>query len=154
MKAGSLKASAGPLAAVLILLITGSVHLVGSAVLFGVTSGVEGLLASPLLAIFGWFLVVPEFIGVTVQWIAYKPQRGWRSFWRVWLVSVGVACFGMALVGPKEAGNAFRWTEAYVVATAVSASWSLWWVALAKRFVIAVRTIRLQATPGEPQVES
>lgn len=152
MNEGPLKSSTGPLAAVLILLITGSVHLVGSAVLFGLTSGVEGLWASPLLAIFGWFFVVPEFIGVTVQWCAYRAQGGWRSFWRVWLVSVGVACLGMALIGPKESGNAFGWTEAYVAATAVSASWSMCWVALAKRSVIAVRTVRQQATPGEDLV--
>lgn len=137
MNADSLKTLSGPTSALLILLITGSVHFVGSAVLFGVTSGIGGLLASPLLAIFGWFFVVPEFIGVTVQWIAYKPQSGWRSFWRVWLVSTGLACLGMALTGPKEGGNAFGWTEAYVAATAVSASWSMGCVALAKGFAMA-----------------
>jgi hypothetical protein len=134
------RSTAGPLAALLIVLVTGSVHFVGSAVLFGITSGPDGLSASPFLALFGWFFVLPELVGVTVQWVAYNPSRGARSFWRVMLVSVSIACLVMALLGPKEEGHALRWTAAYVAATAVAASWSMFLVAGGKRFVIAVRT--------------
>jgi len=123
-------------AVLLIVLITGSVHLVGSAILFGIISGPLAVLASPLLAVFGWFFVFPELVGVTIQWMAYHPSRGKRSFWRVFVVSVSTACLIMALIGPKEEGDGLRWTFAYVVATGAAASWSMLAIYLAKRFLV------------------
>src|SRR5512137_948365 len=81
-----------------ICLITICVHLGGSAIFFGLVSGPLAIVFSPLLSIFGWFFIVPEFVGVGLQWLAYDPQKGPRSFWTVMLVSVALAGAFMGLL--------------------------------------------------------
>jgi len=120
-----------------ILLLTGSVHLLGSAVLFGVIGGPVGVLASPLLSLFGWFFVPVELLGVTVQYHLCDPRKGARSFWLVLLLSVSIACALMALVGPKEEGSVLRWTGAYVVATGAAVTWSMFVIRAVKPVLLS-----------------
>jgi hypothetical protein len=129
----------GVRAGIRIVLITVSVHLLGSAILFGIISGPEAMLASPLLSIFGWFFLVPELLGVSCQWAIYEPSKGERNFWRILIISVSVATIVMAAVGPKEIGDEFRWTCAYVIATAVAVTWSMFAVRFAKNAVTRPR---------------
>jgi amino acid transporter len=119
----------------MIVLITGSVHLVGSALLFGIVSGPLAVLASPFLSLFGWFFVLPELVGVTVLWFAHDPRKGPEWFWSMVFVSVLVASTLMGLIGPKEQGHEFRWTCAYVIATAAAATWSMFAIRAAKGFL-------------------
>jgi hypothetical protein len=50
--------------------------LIGSVVLFGIAGGPLGLLAGPVLALFGWFFIFPLAFGVTLLWAAYHPKPG------------------------------------------------------------------------------
>ncbi|MBN2291908.1 MAG: hypothetical protein JXM70_05750 [Pirellulales bacterium] len=135
------KPHSGLLTGFFILLITGSVHLLGSAVLFGIISGPFAVVASPFLSLFGWFFVLPELVGVTVQWFVYDPRKGSRYFWQLLLTSVLIACPLMALIGPKEEGDGFRWTCAYVIATAVAVMWSMLAIRMAKRDVLSAEDL-------------
>jgi hypothetical protein len=120
-------------AGVSICLITGCAHLIGSAVFFGLVSGPFAILFSPLLSIFGWFFVVPEFLGVGLLWLAFDPRKGPKNFWMVMAGSVLVAGASMALLGPKEEGHQRYWMLAYAVAAAVSAALSLVAIRCAKK---------------------
>ncbi|NQT12763.1 MAG: hypothetical protein HQ582_08440 [Planctomycetes bacterium] len=120
-----------------ILLLTGSVHLLGSAVLFGMLGGPLGVLASPLLSLFGWFFVPVELLGVTVQYHLYDPHKNSRSFWLMLFLSLSIACALMALIGPKEVGDALRWTCAYIVATAAAVTWSMFAIRAVKPVLLS-----------------
>ncbi len=133
-------------AGISIYLITICVHLGGSAVFFGLVSGPLAILFSPLLSIFGWFFIVPEFVGVGLQWLAYDAKKGPRSFWTVMLVSVVLAGAFMGLLGPKEQGSEGLWALAYVAAATSSAAASLVAIHFAKRLA-RQRTSRSSEPP-------
>ncbi len=120
---------------IFICLITICVHFGGSAVFFGLLSGPSAILFSPLLSVFGWFFIVPEFIGVGLQWLAYDPRKGSRNFWTVMVVSVVLAGAFMGLLGPKEQGSEGHWALAYVAAATTSAAASLVAIRFAKRLL-------------------
>ena len=109
--------------AVAITLITGSVHLLGSALICGIVSGPLSMLAAPFLAFFGWFYLMPVFVGVSLQWLAYNPNKGAVHYWTVMFISIVTAAFLMGLFGLKEQGSEIRWTVAYVVASGIGAAW-------------------------------
>ena len=98
-----------------ILVGAGASHVIGSVVLSVVVNGVLGIIAAPLLAIFGWFMVVPEAIGVGVQWMAYKPLNK-RRLVLFTLASCVAAAAVAAAIGPKEVGKESRWRLAYALA--------------------------------------
>jgi hypothetical protein len=132
MSANARDRSDGAIAVLWVPLITVSVHLVGSAILFGILSGPLAILASPFLSIFGWFFVIPELCGVMLQWSFYRPtESNEPEFWLMMLPSFSAGALFMGFLGPKEIGSELRWTVAYVLAGGVSAAWSL----LAIRFV-------------------
>lgn len=77
-------------------------HVLGSMVFFGYTSGLPGVLAAPLLGLLGWYLVVPELIGLMVQYLVCKA--GCKAWLMMSLSAlVGGAC--AALLVPKEQGR-------------------------------------------------
>jgi hypothetical protein len=128
-------------------LITICVHVAGSAVFFGIVGGPLAILFSPLLSIFGWFFIVPEFIGVSLQWLTYDAAKGPRNFWAVMLVSVVVASVFMGLLGPKEQGIEDYWAMAYVAAATTSAITSLLAIRTAKK-LLSKRANRLTEQPA------
>ncbi|MFA6564475.1 MAG: hypothetical protein WCV00_21400 [Verrucomicrobiia bacterium] len=95
-------------------------HLVGSAVLFGILSGLTAVFFAPILSVFGWFFLVPEALAATVQWFVYRPSgRKWRIGFL--LVSAIIAAPLVALVGPKEVGSEKQWALAYAFAAGCAA---------------------------------
>jgi hypothetical protein len=109
-----------------ILAITASVHLLGSAILFGVIGGPLFVMISPLLSILGWFFLIPEFCGVLLLWSLYDPvATRARHFWLTMCASVLIGALFMGIAGPKEQGHEVRWTIAYMFAGGLSAAWSL-----------------------------
>ncbi len=67
------------------------------------------------------------------QWALMTDSRLKRLF-IAWLVTVPPSALLMAIFGPKEDGDYFRWSVAYAIATAVAASFGLAIVATSKRF--------------------
>jgi hypothetical protein len=123
----------GVLAILWIPAITVSVHLLGSAILFGSVSGLGGLLASPLLSIFGWFFLPIEFVAVLLQWSLYGQARhSAENFWVLLAMSVVVGALFMGVCGPKEEGSVVYWTMSYMFAGGGAAAWSLVAIRLAK----------------------
>jgi hypothetical protein len=117
-----------------ILAITVSVHLLGSAVLFGILGGPLFVLASPLLSVFGWFFLIPEFLAVSLQWSLYDPvQARTGQFWLVMALSILVGALLMGGLGPKEEGHVVHWTVAYLFAGGAAAAWSLTAILFVKR---------------------
>ncbi len=57
-----------------ILLISGCCLLVGTAGLAGFMGGPEDVLAAPLLAVFGWFFIVPIFVVMSLMWALYTQR--------------------------------------------------------------------------------
>jgi hypothetical protein len=68
--------------------------LVGAAVLFGIISGPLAVLASPFLAIFGWFYILPILLAVSLIWAIYQPRRKWAI--PPWLL-VAISALGGSL---------------------------------------------------------
>ena len=102
-----------------------SMHLLGSAILFGIVSGPFAIFASPLLSLFGWFFIIPEIIGVSLQWNLFDPMKSNKEFLQLLFASVLVGATFMGLLGPKEENSEFLWTVAYVCAGGAGAAWSL-----------------------------
>lgn len=73
--------------------------LAGAAVLFGIVSGPLAVLASPFLAIFGWFYIFPILLGVGLLWAVYQPT--WNRSFATWLFvaasSVGASLMMMGI---------------------------------------------------------
>jgi hypothetical protein len=88
--------------------------LVGAAVLFGIVSDPLAALASPFLAIFGWFYIFPILLGVGLLWAVYQPK--WNRSFATWcfvaVSSVGAALLmmGIGVRGPEPI-----WRLAYAV---------------------------------------
>jgi len=87
--------------------VVGCMHLIGSAFLFGCVGGPMGFFASPLLSIFGWFFVIPEGIGLSIQWACYTPDPDgtWRRVFAGAAISALVGGAVAAILVPKEIGN-------------------------------------------------
>jgi hypothetical protein len=119
--------------------ITVSVHLIGSAVLAGVVGGPFAVFACPLLAIFGWFFLIPELCAVWLQWTIYdRVESHARQFCLMLCASIVVGALFMGIVGPTEEGHAVRWTVAYALAGGASAAWSLVAIRWVKRLGAAI----------------
>jgi hypothetical protein len=105
----------GPGAAILkIALISFVGLLVGAAVLFGVVGGPWAVLASPVLAIFGWFYIFPILVCVGLLWAFYQPK--WRRSFAAWLfVATGSAGASLLMVVIGVRGPEPFWLIAYIV---------------------------------------
>lgn len=88
--------------------------LIGAATLFGIVSGPLAILASPVLALFGWFYMFPILLGVGLLWAVYQPKR--HPAFKAWLLvaisSVGAALL-MMIIGVR--GPEPIWPTAYAV---------------------------------------
>ena len=60
--------------------------LVGAAILFGMVIGPLAVIASPVLAIIGWFYIFPNLLGVGLLWAVYQPTRN-RPY-KAWMLVV------------------------------------------------------------------
>lgn len=109
-------------------------HILGSAVLFGWVSGPMGILAAPLLGIFGWFFVFPELIGVGLQWLFYEPypKPSKLKILGYAVLSSSVGGVVVALCMPKEQGNETEFWVAGFLAGAVAAVFSFGCIHLIK----------------------
>jgi hypothetical protein len=58
-----------------ILVITTLAFFAGSAVVFGWTSGIAGVILSPVLAVFGWYFWLPIFGIVLGLWSLFNPRK-------------------------------------------------------------------------------
>ncbi|QEG21977.1 hypothetical protein [Mariniblastus fucicola] len=107
-------------------------HLIGSAVLAGVTGGPLTILAAPLLAFFGWFLLLPEFAIVAIQWQVVKRNR--FSIIQAWLFTVLLTSVVFSFVAPKEQGSFSLWFIGYALGSTIafSASFAIIWLSRAE----------------------
>ena len=96
-------------------------HLVGSAVLAGVTGGPLMLLAAPLVAFFGWFMLIPELAIVALQWELLKRRTFSRTY-RAWVVAVFVTSVVFTCFAPKEQGNFTQWSVGYALGSVLAFS--------------------------------
>jgi hypothetical protein len=119
-------------------LFTAMTHLIGSAFLFAVVSGSTGFFASPLLAIFGWFFLIPEAFVVTAQWGLLTSAR-LSTCCRTWLLTVPAPTLLIAAFGPKELGDETNWACGYALGTVIAATCSL----------LAVRWAKFLTVPTE-----
>ena len=101
-------------------------HILGTAVLFGYISGSKAILASPLLAIFGWFFIIPEIIGVSIQWSIYQPHHNdsQSRFSKFFFLSAIVGGLIVGALTPKEDGSWSKYFTAGLLAGATAASFS------------------------------
>jgi hypothetical protein len=96
--------------------------LLGATILGIFTLGPIGLFSGPLLAIFGWFYLVPIAVLVSIaSAIVERPffQRGAGACLFV-LSGALVGAVFVAVFGTKEVGSVARWTVAYAVGGGVS----------------------------------
>ena len=105
-----------------IVVVTLLAHLVGSAILAGVTGGPPMVLAAPFIALFGWFLLIPEFAIVTLQWELAKRNKFSSS--HAWLISVFAVCIAFTCFAPKEEGSYTQWAIAYAFGSLIAFSLS------------------------------
>ena len=75
--------------------ITTLTFFVGSAIFFGWSSGISGLLMSPILAAFGWYLWPLILWLVILLWCAYMPRIG---FWVYRLAFIAI-CVAVGFLG-------------------------------------------------------
>ena len=82
--------------------------------------------AAPLLALFGWFFVFPELIGVGLQRILYEPYPKPSKLKTMGfaLLSAIVGGVVVALLTPKEQGSESEYWMAGLLAGAVAAAFS------------------------------
>ena len=120
-------------------LLTGMMHLIGSACLFGVVGGMTGFLGSPLLAFFGWFFLLPEALVVLAQ-IGLLTSARWRTYWRTWLITVPAPTLLMIVLGPKEIGDEAKWALGYGLGTVIAATCSLLAVRWARFSIAPIQT--------------
>jgi len=108
---------------------------IGAAVFFGFTSGLAGVVMSPVLSLFGFYFVFPVAILVTVVWFAYSPR------WDSWLQRTGFIASVMALgygVGVLYAkGSSSELVEPFQLACAVSGAFAAVLVTKIKRAPVA-----------------
>ena len=109
-------------------------HLIGSAVLFGYVSGPLAALAAPVLGLFGWFFVLPELIGVGLQWVFYDPcsKPGFLKVASYAVLSSLVGGGIVSILTPKEHGNEGEFWIAGFLAGASAAIFSFFCIHLIK----------------------
>ena len=101
-------------------------HLVGSTILAVVTGGPKAILAGPVLALFGWFFLPIEFLGVVVQWAWFAAGSfSVRTFKAILLVSTLLVPTLVAVLGPKEQLSEVQWALGYGLGTAAAGLCSL-----------------------------
>jgi hypothetical protein len=87
--------------------------LVGAAVLFGVVSGPLAVLAAPVLAVFGWFYLLPVVVCVTVLWAMNRPRTTWS--YHSWLfVAAGALGGGLLMLAIGVRGPEPIWLIGYL----------------------------------------
>lgn len=89
------------------ILILVGMHLIGSAILFGYTSGPSYMPAAPILGTFGWFFIPLEAIGLFLIWRLYQPfidQSKIRTSSFGFLFGIFGALIASPLI-PKEQNN-------------------------------------------------
>ncbi len=103
-----------------------AMHVLGTAVMFGCISGFQAILATPLLSLFGWFFVLPELIGVGLQWFFYDyyPKPTKMKVFAFALLSALIGGGVVAIFTPKEQGNELEFWIAGFLAGAVAALFS------------------------------
>ena len=131
-----------------VLLATIAAHFAGAAILFGIVSGPETIIVSPLLAVFGWFFLPLEAFVATAQWRLLHMHRP-KPILSAWLASVPLSVFTMVVIGPKENGNYLLWAVAYGVGTAVAASLSLAITAASVRSLAPVYVANSSVEPSD-----
>lgn len=116
-------------------------HLAGSASLGLFALGIQGLLGFPLLAIFGWFFIIPEAAALGVLWYAYEPSDR-RRFVLGLITATLIGAAIMATIGIGEIGSELKWRLANGLAGATVA---------ATAFVLAhyAKVASLRASEGE-----
>jgi hypothetical protein len=100
---------------------TVAVHIIGSIILGVVTGGAIGVLASPFLAIFGWFVLPVELLLVSLQWYLYYACSFSRRGYQILLLVSGllVPAF-VAIVGGKEENSEIQWAIGWGLGAAVA----------------------------------
>jgi len=64
-----------------LLLIVIAMHFVGSSILLGCVSGSVEIAKVPWLALLGFYFILPEAVGVSIQWSLYDPYPK-PTFWK------------------------------------------------------------------------
>jgi hypothetical protein len=130
--------------------IIGSMHLLGTAILFGYASGPLASLAAPILSLFGWFFVFPEIIGVGLQWVFYDPCQKPTAM-KILGYAVMSALIGgifVSLFTPKEQGNEAEFWIAGFLGGSVAAVYSFFCIHWIK--TIESRKYSEQGADGKP----
>lgn len=105
-------------------------HVAGCTVFFGSKMGLWGVIGSPILSLFAWFMIPFEFLGIALQWVLYTPMADSR--FRFWIFgSLSFLIGGLSLLLLK-----CDWLAFLVGATAATTSFAC--VHIGKT-VIAVR---------------
>ena len=117
-------------------------HLAGSASLGLFALGIQGLLGFPILALFGWFFIIPEATALGVLWYAYEPSDRRRFFLGLITVATLIGAAIMATIGIGEIGSELKWRIANGLAGATAA---------ATAFLLThyVKAASLRTTEGE-----
>ncbi|QDU54525.1 hypothetical protein [Aeoliella mucimassa] len=115
-----------------ILLATIAMHLIGTATLLAIVSGPFYVLATPFVAMFGWYFLPVEAVVALLQWTMVDGQRRSRLA-LAWVMTALPAAVFMAVVGPKEEGDLQLWTVGYAIATLLAATASLKMIDALKR---------------------
>ena len=69
------------------------------------------ILAASFVAFFGWLMLIPEFVIVTLQWEFTKEKT--CSTVKAWLITVLFACAAFTCFAPKEEGSFALWAMGY-----------------------------------------
>ena len=123
------------MAAFKIMLISVCCLLVGAGCLAGVMSGPAYVLAAPIVALFGWFFIVPIFILVSVMWALYSPRMV-AVPWRIIFITSGclTGCgvmFLVALSGMR--GPEPGWLYGYLIGGSLAGAVSCYLITVLKK---------------------
>ena len=100
---------------------TVAVHMIGSVVLGVATGGAIGVIASPFLAIFGWFVLPVEILLVSLQWYLYYALSFSKRGYQILLLVSGILVPTLvAIVGPKEENSEIQWAIGWGLGAAVA----------------------------------
>ena len=96
--------------------------LLGATVFGVVTSGPIGIFAGPVLAIFGWFYLIPIGIFVSVAMVIARRSLFQNNAGMCLFVAGGgmIGSLFMAAFGVKEIGNVALYTVAYSIGGGLS----------------------------------
>ena len=128
--------------------------LLGAIVLGLCTEGLTGLLAAPILMLFGWFYFVPIAVLVSVAiLIAMRPFFRSVAGMAIFILSGGmIGSLFMAVFGIKEVGSIARFTIAYAIGGGLSGATSAGLVVISRclRDDISYQTATATAPPHRP----